>query len=149
VIKRFRFTIAALVIGLVAYLFWHFWYNRTPEGCKPVVDLLDFNTSQTKAINDKTGGDEPLSPVAEDAAYGAWADGLAERSGKVTDPNLAPHAILLADLANQFVTLYPHVRAVSKTHVQGAPTPPEAFQLSILSDRISEQVGELTKACKR
>src|SRR5262245_14382599 len=130
VIKRAKFTIAALVIGLVGALVYHFWYGRVPAECTPVIEMLDFNTAQTKAIKDKGEGQDGLPSPAEDAAYNAWADGLAERAGKVTDPKLAVHAVELANLANQFATKLPQVRVEAGARAPGAPAPPIAFEMS-------------------
>ena len=84
---------------------------------------------------------------AELDAYTVWADGLADRSGRVTDPRLVAPAVDVATAANDFVG---KLREISATpRAPGAPPPPAVYQLSILNDRITADLGELTRACRR
>lgn len=147
-IKRWRFTIAALVIAVVATLVYQFWYRRVPEGCQPVQELLSFNSAQSKVIEDKTKGDDKGLPTPDQlAAYTAWADGLADRAGKVTVPDLAQHSVELATLANKFVG---KLKLISSTpHAPGAPPPPEYYELTIINDQINDELGQLKKSCQR
>jgi hypothetical protein len=149
VIRRWKFTIAALVIGLAGTLVYQFWYKRVPAECGPVIELLDFNTSQTEKMNAESEGKDALSPAAEDVAFSAWADGLADRAGKVTDPTLAVHAVQVATLADQFARQLPQLRAETAARVPGAPAPPIAFEMSLLNDRLSGELAALTKVCKK
>ena len=148
VIKRWRFTIAAVVIAVVAALVYQFWYRRVPAECKPVQELLSFNSAQSKVIDEKTKGDDAALPTPEQlAAYTAWADGLADRAGKVTAPNLAQPAVELATLANKFVG---KLKVISSTpHAPGAPPPPEYYELTIINEQINDDFGQLKKACQR
>jgi len=145
---RWKFTIAAVIVTVVGTLVYQFWFRRVPEGCAPVIELLDFNQRQSKLIGDKYGGDEAGIPSpAELDAYTAWADGLADRAGRVTAPNLVTPAVGVATAANDFVGKLKEISATP--HAPGAPTPPAVYQLSILNDQITADIGELTKACKR
>lgn len=145
---RWKFTIAALIVAVVGTLIYQFWYRRAPEGCAPVIELLDFNQRQSQVIDEKYGGDEARVPSpAELAAYTAWADGLADRAGRVTAPNLAAPAVGLATSANDFVGKLKEISATP--HAPGAPAPPAVYQLSILNDQITDDIAELTKACRR
>jgi len=147
VIKRWRFTIAAVVIAVIATLVYQFWYRRVPAECKPVQELLSFNSAQSKVIDEKTKDDQGLPNPDQLAAYTAWADGLADRAGKVTAPNLAQPAVELATLANKFVG---KLELISSTpHAPGAPPPPEYYELTIINDQINEDIAQLKKACQR
>ena len=146
-IKRWRFTIAAVVIAVVATLVYQFWYRRVPAECKPVQELLSFNSAQSKVIDEKTKDDQGLPNPDQLAAYTAWADGLADRAGKVTAPNLAQPAVELATLANKFVG---KLKVISSTpHAPGAPPPPEYYELTIINEQINDDIGQLKKACQR
>jgi hypothetical protein len=146
-LKRGKFTIAALLIAVVGGLVYQYWYKRVPEGCAPVVELLDFNQKQSKVIKDMSAGDKGGMPSADELrAYTAWADGLADRAGKVTDPKFVQQSVEVATSANDFVG---KLRQVSATpHAPGAPTPVAVYEMSILNDRISADLAALTKACK-
>ncbi len=145
---RWKFTIVAVIIAVVGTLIYQFWYRRVPEGCAPVIELLDFNHRQSQVIGEKYGGDGTGVPSpAELDAYTAWADGLADRAGRVTSPQLAAPAVGVATSANDFVRKLKEISATP--HAPGAPAPPAVYQLSILNDQITAQLAELTKTCRR
>jgi hypothetical protein len=141
---RWILTISVVVIAAVVAI-WMTFFDKTSEKCKPVIDLLNFNKSQGALIESKGGTGTPTA--AEDAMYQQWADGLAERAQKVTDPELAAQATELAQLANQFVAGLPRVRAAKESRAPGAPAPAVVYQLSALSDQITAQTGQLSQAC--
>ncbi|MCX2933171.1 hypothetical protein ORI20_23140 [Mycobacterium sp. CVI_P3] len=141
---RWVLTITVVVIALGAWV-WSTYFDGPPEKCKPVLDLLDFSRSQAAKIDAKGGDGVPT--VAEDVVYQQWADGLAERAQKVSDPALAAQATEVAQLANQFVAGLPTLRAQTESRAPGAPAPPQVFEMSLLNDRIVAKLGELRKAC--
>ncbi|MDT5280690.1 MAG: hypothetical protein QOJ20_1885 [Mycobacterium sp.] len=122
-------------------------FDRPSEECRPVKDLLDFNTSQAQHIASKSADAQAIPSVAEDAAYQVWADGLAERAQKVSSPDLAQTSATLAKLANEFVGQLPVVRAQVQSRAPGAPAPPAAFEMAALNARISDDLAKLAKAC--
>lgn len=136
-------VVAAAAILLV----WENVFNNTSEECRPVRDLLEFNQRQTQEIEDheqQSGSDADL------AEYQQWADGLAERAGKVTDPALASRAVHMADLASQFVSNLPQLRAVSEADpAPGEVTPPIVYHMYAVNTQISGEIDELSKACPR
>lgn len=147
-IKRWRFTIAAIIVAVVATLVYQFWYRRVPEGCQPVLDLLDFNRRQSEVISARAGEDTDGVPSqAELTAYTAWADGLADRAGRVTDPKLAQQAVDVATSANDFVGKLTQLSSTPRA--PGAPAPPAVYQMAILNDRITAGLAELKNACQR
>jgi hypothetical protein len=135
-------SVAVIAIGVAV---WSTYFNGPSEKCKPVVDMLDFNHQQSALIDAKGGTGTPT--VAEDPLYQQWADGLAVRAQKVNDPALAAQATQLAQLANEFVAGLPRVRAAKDAQAPGAPAPPVVYEMSALSDRITEQIGQLSQAC--
>jgi len=145
--RRWWPAIGVAAIVAVALVVSYTVFNRPSEECRPVKDLLDFNSSQAQHIASKTGDEQGVPSVGEDAAYQAWADGLAERAQKVTSPDLAGTATKVATLANDFVGKLPLLRAQAETLAPGAPAPPAAFEVAVLNAQITENLAELSKAC--
>jgi len=141
---RWVLTATVVVIALGVWV-WSTWFDGPPEKCKPVIEFLDFSRAQAAKIDSK--GNEGVPTVAEDANYKDWADGLAERAQKVTDPGLAAQVTEVAQLANQFVSGLPELRAQTASRAPGAPAPPQVFEMSLLNDRIVAKLGELRKTC--
>ena len=145
--RRWWPAIGVAAIAAVALVLSYTVFNRPSEECRPVKDLLDFSRAQAELIASKTGDEQGVPSAAEDAAYQAWADGLAERAQKVTAPELARTSTTVASLANEFVGKLPIVRAQSESRAPGAPAPPAAYEMMALNARISENLNELAKAC--
>jgi hypothetical protein len=145
--RRWWAAIGVAVIAVVAIVLSYTVFDRPSEECRPVKDLLDFSRSQAEHIASKTGDEQGVPSVAEDAAYQAWADGLAERAQKVTSPDLAQTSTTVAKLANEFVGLLPVVRAQAQSRAPGAPAPPVVVEMAALNARISENLAQLSKAC--
>lgn len=140
-----RWTLTVIVLVIAAgYAIWTY-FDKPPEKCKPVIEMLDYNKSQSKFIESKGGTGTPTA--AEDLMYQQWADGLAERSQKVTDPALAAQAVQLAQLANEFVSDLPKVRAEADNRAPGAPAPVIVYQMAALSDQINAVTKQLSEAC--
>jgi hypothetical protein len=136
------FAIAAVALGLRYTVF-----AGPSEECRPVKDLLDYNRSQGEQIASKTGDAQGIPTIAEEAAYQAWADGMAERAQKVTSPDLARTATTVATLANDFVGKLSLVRSQADSRAPGAPAPPAVYEMAALNARISNSLEELAKAC--
>jgi hypothetical protein len=145
--RRWWPAIGVAAIAAVALVLSYTVFNRPSEECRPVKDLLDFSRSQAEHIASKTGDEQGIPSAAEDAAYQAWADGLAERAQKVTAPELARTSTTLASLANEFAGKLPVLRAQTESRAPGAPAPPAAYDMMALNARISEKLDELAKAC--
>ncbi len=136
---------AIIVLAAGILLIWETVFNKTPEECRPVRDLLEFNQTQAQQIADH---EEQSGDDADVEEYRHWADGLAERAGKVTDPALASHAVRAAELASQFVDDLPRLRAVSESDPQpGDETPPIVYQMYAVNAQITDEIDELTEAC--
>jgi hypothetical protein len=145
--RRWWAAIGVVVIAVAALVLSYTVFDRLSEECRPVKDLLDFNRSQAEHMASKTGDELGIPTVADDAAYQAWADGLAERAQKVTSPDLAQKSATVAKLADEFVGQLPVVRAQAQSRAPGAPAPPAAFEMAALNARISDNLAELAKAC--
>ena len=122
-------------------------FDGPSEECRPVKDLLDYNRSQAEHIASKTGDEQGVPTAAEETAYQAWADGMAERAQKVSSPDLARTATTVASLANEFVGKLSLLRAQTQSRAPGAPAPPAAYEMAALNARISNNLDELAKAC--
>jgi hypothetical protein len=145
--RRGWVAIGVAVVAAVALVLQYTVFDRPSEECRPVKELLDFNRSQGEHIASKTGDEQGIPTAAEETAYQAWADGLAERAQKVNSPDLATTATTVAGLANEFVGKLSIVRAQAESRAPGAPAPPAAYEMMALNARISENLDELAKAC--
>ena len=145
--RRWWPAIGVAAIAAVALVLSYTVFNRPSEECRPVKDMLDFNHAQGEHIASKTGDQQGIPTAAEDVAYQAWADGLAERAQKVNSPDLARTATTVATLANEFVGKLPQVRAQAESRAPGAPAPPAAYEMMALNARITQNLDELAKAC--
>ena len=109
--------------------------------------MLEFNRAQAQQIASKTGDSEGIPNVAEEGAYQAWADGLAERAQSVHEPDLARDATQLASLANEFVGKFSEVRTAAGSRAPGAPAPPAMYQMELLNQQITDTLKKLSDAC--
>jgi hypothetical protein len=145
--RRWWVAIAVAVVAVAALVLRYTVFDGPSEECRPVKDLLDYNRSQAEHIASKSGDEAGIPTAAEDTAYQAWADGLAERAQKVTSPGLARTATTVASLANEFVGKLPQVRAQAESRAPGAPAPPAVYEMAALNARIGNNLDELAKAC--
>jgi hypothetical protein len=146
--RRWWVAIAIAVVAVAAVAASYFYFGGpSSQQCRPVKDLLDFNRSQAQKIASKDGDEQGLPTVADDAAYQAWADGLAERAQKVTSADLAQTASAVAKLADEFVGQLPVLRAQTASRAPGAPAPPAAYDMSLLNAEITDNLAKLSKAC--
>jgi len=142
------FTIMAVVVAVVAFALSQFGvFGPSAEDCRPVKEMLEFNRSQGEQIAAKSGDSEGIPTVAEEGAYQAWADGLAERAQSVHDPDLATDATQLASLSGEFVSKFGVLREQSQSRAPGAPAPAEAYQMEALNSQITETLAKLSDAC--
>jgi hypothetical protein len=149
--RRWWVAIGVAAVAVVALVLSNTVFGQSPEECRPVQALLDFNSSQSQLIASKSGdsADPAVPSVAEDAAYQQWADGLAQRAEQVTEPNLANTAVQVADQASQFVAKLPRLRAEAESAAPGAQLPPVYFEMTLLNQRIAEGLDQLSQACER
>jgi hypothetical protein len=145
--RRWWAVIAVTVVALVAIVLSYTVFDRPSEECRPVKDLLDFNRAQAEHIASKAGDEQGVPTAGEDAAYQAWADGLAERAQKVTSPDLARTSTTVATLAGEFAGKLSLVRSQAESRAPGAPAPPAVYEMAALNARISNNLAELAKAC--
>ena len=146
--RRWMFTITAVVIAVVALGVSRLGlFGPSAEECRPVKDMLEFNKSQAEQIAAKTADSEGIPNVAEESAYQAWADGLAERAQNVHEPDLARDATQLASLSNEFVGKFSELRTAANSRAPGAPAPPAMYQMEALNQQISDTLKKLSDAC--
>jgi len=146
--RRWRIAIFVVIAAAALLVLSQTVFDQPPEECKPVKDMLDFNSSQGELIASKASDSDPAVPTAaEDAVYQQWADGMAQRAQQVTEPNLAATAIQVADATSKFVAMLPRARAESENHAPGAPAPPSFFEMTLLNKRIGDGLNQLADAC--
>lgn len=142
-----RWWVAIGVVAIVAVALLYSLFQKPPEECRPVLDLLEYNKSQNELISAKSEGAEGAPTAAEEIAYREWADGLAERARKIDAPELRFTAVEVADLAGMFVQRMPQARAETENRAPGAPAPQIYYEMSALDTQIQRKLAELSQAC--
>jgi hypothetical protein len=145
--RRWWIAIGVAVVAIVALVYSAL--RQPPEECRPVQDLLEFNQSQGELIRSKSEGSDGLPTAADEVAYQAWADGLAERARNIETPELRFTATEVADLSASFVRKLPELRAASDAQAPGAPTPRVVYEMDALNDQIQRKLNELADACSK
>ncbi len=145
--RRWWIAIGVVVVVLVALVVSRTVLRPPPEECGPVQELLDFNRSQSAAIESKFADSQGIPSPSEEAAYQAWADGLADRAQNVSSPDLALMAGQVAGLADEFVRKLATLRAQADARAPGAPAPPAVYELAGLNEMITRKLAELSDAC--
>ena len=147
--RRWWFAIGVVVLAVVAFALSQFGvFGPSAEDCRPVKELLEFNRSQGEQIAAKTGDSEGIPTVAEEGAYQAWADGLAERAQSVHDPDLATDATQLASLSGEFVSKFPCPARSSRSRERPArPRRRRHIEMAALNSQITETLAKLSDAC--
>lgn len=145
--RRWWIAIGVVVAVIVALVYSMF--NRPPAECDAVRELLQFNQSQAALIESKSSEGEGLPTLAEETAYRAWADGLAERAQKVSRsaPDLEWTSSQLANLADEFVRKMSKVRGEAESRAPGAPAPPTFYEMTAINAQISQKLAHLSEAC--
>lgn len=143
--RRWRIYLAIAVAAVVAIVLSETVFDNTSEDCQQVRDLLDFNMSQGEVIAGHEG-----DPGATAQAYQDWADGLAQRAGQINDPDLAPHALRVAQAAARFVVVLPQVPDNSDGALApaGTKTPDAVYELAGLNDLLTAETRILDGKCQ-
>jgi len=146
--RRWWVAIGVVVVALSALaLSRSGLFGPSSAECRPVNDMLDFNRAQAEQIEAKSKDATGIPNIGEEAAYQAWADGLAERAQNVHEPNLARDATQLASLSNEFVGKFAELRSEAQSRAPGAPAPPAVYQMDVLNSRIADTIKKLNDAC--
>lgn len=116
--------------------------DRSGTGCTTVRELIEFNQrhNETLAANSDPNKEIPLSD------YEAWAAELGSYATKITDPQLAPRAKAVADLASQTVTVVKESRDEATQTLEPGP-PPSAQKYAQVAVQFRNEIGSLDKAC--
>jgi hypothetical protein len=143
--RRVWIYLAVVVLAVGALVLSETAFNQTSEECVPVRELLEFNQAQAKEIEEL---EETSGADAGVIEYQEWADGLAQRAGKVTDPELVSSAIRVAQLASQFATKLPQLRAeTGEGAATGQKTPPIVYEMYLVNAQLTEEINKLLEAC--
>jgi hypothetical protein len=145
--RRWWVAIGVAAVAIVALVLSETVFHKKPQECGPVQEFLDYNHSQSEQIAAKTADESGLPTATDEIIYRAWADGLAERAQRVTDPDLARTASQVSNLANQFVNKLSTVRIQANARAPGAPAPPVVYEMDALNKQISQKLQELSDAC--
>jgi hypothetical protein len=142
-------VLVAIVIG--GGIWWLFFRGPSSADCAPVREMLSFNKTQIDAMNAKTHvpakGSYEAATEPSDLDYRSWADGLADRASKVTDPDLAKQASDLARTANWLVGARLDFNQQAAHTAPGAPEPPAGMAVTAFNDQYEAQIKQLLTAC--
>jgi len=116
--------------------------DRSDSDCTTVRELIEFNQhhNETLAANSDPNKETQLSD------YEAWAAQLGTYATKITDPQLAPHAKAVADLASQTTTVVKESRDEAAQTLEPGP-PPSAQKYAQVAVQFRNEIGALDKAC--
>nr|WP_238391539.1 MULTISPECIES: hypothetical protein [unclassified Mycolicibacterium] len=146
--RSWKIGVAVALTVVIGLLVWQTKFRAPTSECQPVRDMLDYNKAQAVQIESKIDKNSKGVPtIAEETAYRAWADGMAERAQKVTGNGVAVHAVQLATLASQFTSALDAYRIAAQGRAPGAPAPTEAYQLSAINAQITDEMKALNDAC--
>lgn len=146
--RSWKIAIAVALAVVIGVLVWQVKFRGPTPGCEPVLDILSYNKSQAQLIDSKTDKNSGGVPtIAQESAYRAWADGLAERAQKVNRGDLAAHSVQLATLASEFVGKLDDLRIAMQGKPAGGQPPTEYYQANFISSQIDEQIAALKQAC--
>jgi len=147
--RRWKIVIAVVLVVVAAlWIVRQTVFNTPSQDCQPVIDILNYNKAQAQLIDSKTDKNSNGIPnVAQETAYRAWADGLADRAQKVNRGDLAARAVQLATLASEFVGKLDDLRIAMQGRPPGGQPPAEYYQANFISVQIDEQIAALKKAC--
>ncbi|MUL66110.1 hypothetical protein BOO86_16665 [Mycobacterium sp. CBMA 234] len=146
--RSWKIGVAVALTVVIGLLVWQTKFRGPTAECQPVREMLDYNKAQAVQIESKIDKNSKGIPtIAEETAYRAWADGMAERAQKVTANGVAVHAVQLATLASQFTSALDAYRIAAQGRAPGAPAPTEAYQLSAINAQITDEMKALNDAC--
>lgn len=131
-------AVAAIAVLLCVWL----RPDRADSDCTTVRQLIEFNQhhNETLAANSDPNKETSLSD------YEAWAAQLGSYATEITDPQLAPHAKAVADLANRTVTVVKESRDEAAQPPTPGP-PPSAQNYAQAAVQFRNEIGTLDKAC--
>ena len=131
-------ALAAIAVLLCVWLL----QDRSDSDCTTVRQLIEFNWNhnETLAANSDPNKETPLTD------YEGWAAQLGSYATKITDPQLAPHAKAVADLASQTITVVKESRDDAAQIPEPGP-PPWVQKYAQLDVQFKNELGALDKAC--
>jgi len=122
------------------------WVLSQKEGsdCASVRELVDFNRVHDEAVTAQSEKNEPVELPLSD--YQDWASHVREYAADISDPQLAPHARKVSDLAEQTVEIVKRARADNTSPT--APGPPAWVQdYAKMNVEFEREMSALEQAC--
>ncbi|MDT5063993.1 MAG: hypothetical protein QOK02_148 [Mycobacterium sp.] len=129
---------AAIAVVLCVWLL----PDRSDSDCPTVRQLIEFNQRHNEALAANSDPDEE-TPLSD---YEAWAAQVGSYAIKITDPQLAPHAKAVADLASQTITVVKESRDEAVQAPEPGP-PPSAQKYAQVAVQFRDEINALNKAC--
>jgi hypothetical protein len=118
--------------------------DRSDSDCTTVRQLIEFNQHHNETLAAHSDPKNPSETPLSD--YEAWAAQLGSYATKITDPQLAPHAKAVADLASETITVVKESRDEAAQTPEPGP-PPSAQKYAQVAVQFRNEIGALDKAC--
>jgi hypothetical protein len=116
--------------------------DRSDSDCTTVRQLIEFNQRHNEALAANSDPNES-TPLSD---YEAWAAQVGSYASRITDPQLAPHAKAVADLASQSLTVAKEGQDDTAQSPEPGP-PPWVQKYAKLDVQFKNELGALDKAC--
>ena len=129
--------VAVVVVLLCVWLI----PDRSNSDCTTVRQLIEFNQRHNEAL--AANSDPNEAPLSD---YEAWAAQLGSYATTITDPQLAPHAKAVADLAGQTVIVVKESRDEAVQTPEPGP-PQSAQKYAQVAVQFRNEITALNTAC--
>jgi hypothetical protein len=135
---------AAVVIAAALLFVWALPQNAGSD-CASVHELVDFNRAHHEAVTAQSEMNENVEIPLSD--YQDWASRIHEFAADISDPQLAPHARKVSDLAEQTVEIVKRARTDNTPPT--APGPPAWVQdYAKMNVEFDREMSALEQACR-
>jgi negative regulator of sigma E activity len=135
---------AVVIAAIVVVVFVWVLPNRSDSDCTTVRQLIQFNQAHNQKLTAQSDPNDPTETSLSD--YESWAAQMRDFATEITDPQLAPHAQQVAELANQTVTVVREARDDSNQSPVSGP-PPWVQKYAQMNIEFRKELNDLETAC--
>ena len=136
-------TVVLIVAAVVVVFVWVLPTDQDSD-CTTVRELIAFNEAHNEKVTTQSDPNDPTETSLSD--YEAWAAQMRNYAEEISEPQLAPHADKVADLASQTVTIVQEARDDS---AQAPPSGPPAWVQEYAQANLQyrNELAALEKGC--
>jgi hypothetical protein len=135
---------AVVLAAIAAVVFVWVLPSRSDSDCTTVRQLIDFNQTHNEKVTAQSDPNDPTETSLSD--YESWAEKMRDFATEITDPQLAPHARHVAELASQTVQVVREARDDSNQPPVSGP-PPWVQKYAQLNIEFRAALSDLETAC--